>query len=500
MTLPSIDKETYSSFTLHSAVVMVKGKNGNGIERKRTTSDARDGVEYNRKVRKLQDEAAEIEKKAEEDETKKIEEKKDGEEDFADEFIPDPDCNPDIPRQVTFSDISAAAFNIKKGISKTPCTKSLQLSNKYGVELYFKKEYMQVTGSFKERGARFALSRLTAEEKKNGVIAASAGNHALALCYHGNLMGVAVTVVMPVFAPLMKITMCRSYGATVLLKGNNIGKAKDYAMHISREKKLKYINGYDAPDILAGQGTIGLEILEQVSDADAVLVPVGGGGMIAGVAVALKTLKPGILVYGIEAETCPSFTRAYEAGHVITEMAGSTLADGLAVPTVGCNSLATARGLIDKMITVCEESIALSILRLLELEKAVVEGAGGVCLAAILSDKVPELRGKKVVAILSGGNIDTTVLGRAIERGLAVDGRLIRIEVVVSDRPGGIAELSTRIAQAGGSIKDIFHERAWISTDVFSVRVKVVAETRDKEHVLELEKTLKERYTDVRIS
>ncbi|GMT14829.1 hypothetical protein PFISCL1PPCAC_6126, partial [Pristionchus fissidentatus] len=415
---------------------------------------------------------------------------------IGDEFIPDPDCNPEVPKQVTFSDISAAAFNIKSGVSKTPCTKSQQLSHKYGVDLYFKKEYLQVTGSFKERGARFALSRLTDDEKRCGVIAASAGNHALALCYHGKMLDIPVTVVMPVFAPLMKIQMCRSYGATVLLKGNNIGKAKDYAMHLSRERKLKYINGYDAPDILAGQGTIGLEILEQVPDTDVVLVPVGGGGMIAGVAVALKTLKPSVKVYGIEAETCPSFTRAYQAGHVITEMAGSTLADGLAVPTVGCNSLATAKGLIDKMVTVDEGSIALSILRLIELEKAVVEGAGGVCLAAILSDKLPELGGKKVVAILSGGNIDTTVLGRAIERGLAVDGRLIRIEVVVSDRPGGIAELSTRIAQAGGSIKDIFHERAWISTDVFSVRVKVVAETRDREHVLELEKTLKERYTD----
>ncbi|UMM16448.1 hypothetical protein L5515_013453 [Caenorhabditis briggsae] len=365
------------------------------------------------------------------------------------------------------------------------------------MDLYFKKEYLQVTGSFKERGARYALSRLAEQYKKAGVIAASAGNHALALSYHGQQMNIPVTVVMPVIAPLMKIQFCRSLGANVILKGETIAVAKEFALRHAKDNHLKYINGYDAIDILAGQGTIGLEILDQVPDVDTILVPVGGGGLIAGIAVAVKTLKPAVHIYGIEAETCPSFTEAYEVGHIVSAQAKASLADGLAVPTVGGNSLETAKGLIDKVITVKEESIALSILRLLEVEKAVVEGGGAVGLAAILEGKVPELKGKKVVSILSGGNIDTTVLGRSIERGLAVDGRLVRLEVVVSDRPGGIAELTTTIAHLGASIKDIFHERAWISTDVFHVKVKVVAETRGKEHVEEIETALKKIYDNV---
>ncbi|PAV57126.1 hypothetical protein WR25_26149 isoform B [Diploscapter pachys] len=432
-------------------------------ERRRTTSDANDGHEYNKKIRKLH---SEMEKKK-----KEGDDHSDTTSENGDAPLIDPECDPAHPKKVTFSDISSAAFNIKDGIIKTPCNKSCQLSALYGMELYFKKEYLQVTGSFKERGARYALAKLTKEERGKGVIAASAGNHALALSYHGQQMGTAVTVVMPIFAPLMKITLCRSYGATVVLKGENIQTAKDYALKQAIDKGMKYVNGYDAIDILAGQGTIGLEVLEQVPNVDAMIIPIGGGGMIAGIAVAAKTLKPDIMIIGVESETCASFTAAIAAGQPVAAQVKSTLADGLAVPTVGGNSLATAQGLVDRVITVCEESIALSILRLLEMEKAVVEGGGAVGLAAIISGKVPELKGKKVVSILSGGNIDTTVLGRTIERGLAVDGRLIRLEVVVSDRPGGIAELTTHLAHLGASIKDIFHERAWMATDVFSVKV-----------------------------
>ncbi|CAJ0945685.1 unnamed protein product, partial [Mesorhabditis belari] len=471
----------------------------NGKGRKRLNSEISDGLEYSKKIRQFQAKLAAEQEKinaamgplAEAD---KI--------DYDDEnlVIPDPDCDPEHPRTVTFSDISTAMFNIKVGITHTPCTKSLQLSSLYGMDLYFKKEYLQVTGSFKERGARYALSHLTDQERQRGVIAASAGNHALALSYHGKSLGIPVTVVMPVFAPIMKISLCRGYGATVILKGNNISKAKDYAMRLGKEKGLKYVNGYDAPDILAGQGTIGLEILEQVPDVDAVLVPVGGGGLIAGVAVAVKTLKKHCQIIGVESETCASFTAALKKGHPIGVELSSTLADGLAVPTVGGNSFQTAKPIIDEVVTVHEESIALAILRLIEMEKAVVEGAGAVGLAAIISNKLPQLKGKKVVCILTGGNIDTTVLGRSIERGLAVDGRLIRLEVVVSDRPGGIAELATHLAHSGASIKDIFHERAWISTDVFSVKVKIICETRDRSHVQELEALLREKYKHVAIS
>ncbi|CAJ0566413.1 unnamed protein product, partial [Mesorhabditis spiculigera] len=320
-------------------------------------------------------------------------------------------------------------FNIKSGVVHTPCSKSLQLSNLYGFELYFKKEYLQVTGSFKERGARYALSHLTAAERKIGVIAASAVN----LC---------------------------------------IGVARR-----------------DAFSTLHSSERLGLVTQQKF----------WGGGLIAGVAAAIKTLKPECHIIGIETETCASFTAAIKEGRPIAVETSSTLADGLAVPTVGGNSLKTAAPMIDQIITVSEEVIALSILRLIEVEKAVVEGAGAVGLAAIISNKVPHLKDKKVVCILTGGNIDTTVLGRSIERGLAVDGRLVRIEVVVSDRPGGIAELTTHIAHSGASIKDIFHERAWISTDVFSVKVKIIAETRDRTHVQELEALLKEKYKNVTI-
>ncbi|KAI6183648.1 Threonine ammonia-lyase [Aphelenchoides bicaudatus] len=411
----------------------------------------------------------------------------------------DPYCNPKSPRRIKFSDISTAAFNIRDGIVLTPSTKSHQLSDVLGVDLFFKKEFLQTTGSFKERGARYAIMRLKPEEREKGVIAASAGNHALALAYHGQQLGVKTVVVMPTFAPLMKISSCRSYGAEVILKGKNIQEARVYAMQLSQERGLKYINGFDHPDIIAGQGTIGLEILEQIKNIDAVIVPVGGGGLIAGIALAVKTLKPEVQIIGVESEACASFQNSLKGtDHPI--FAESSLADGLAVPTVGVNAVFMARGIIDELITVCEESIALAILRLLEMEKSVVEGAGAVGLAALLSGKVASFERKAVsvvVNILTGGNIDSTVLGRTIERGLAVDGRLVKFDIVVSDRPGGIAELATRISETGASIKDIFHERAWLAANVFEVRVRIVVETRDREHADELYHKLSEKYTSV---
>uniref|UniRef100_A0A914BW60 L-serine deaminase n=1 Tax=Acrobeloides nanus TaxID=290746 RepID=A0A914BW60_9BILA len=416
-----------------------------------------------------------------------------------DEDLIDPACDPKNPKQVNFSDISSAAFSIRGGVVHTPLMRSNQLSDILGLELYMKKEFLQVTGSFKERGARFALMRLSAEEKKAGAIAASAGNHAMALAYHGLHLGIPITVVMPVFAPLMKRMRCQAYGANVILHGTNIQESKEYAFRLSRQKGMKYINGFDYPDVVSGQGTIGLEILEEIPDVDAILVPVGGGGLIAGIALAVKTLKPQVQVIGVESETCPSFQNALKDLHIEVHPEVS-IADGLAVPTAGCNAAYMAKTYVDDVITVCEESIALAILRLLEMEKAVVEGAGAVGLAALISGRLPHLKGKKVVNILTGGNIDTTILGRTIERGLAVDGRLIKFDVVVSDRPGGIAELTALISKTGASIKDIFHERAWLAANVFSVRVRVVAETRDRAHVKELHDTLKSKYSIVEMT
>lgn len=415
---------------------------------------------------------------------------------MTDDEVKDAFCNPDNPQTIGFQDVSAAAYKIKTGVLRTPCTRS-GLSRKLGIDIWFKKEYDQYTGSFKERGARYTLMMLTKEQKKKGVIAASAGNHALALAYHGQLLKISITVVMPTIAPLMKIQSCKEFGANVIIQGDDLGQSRKFALKVAKKTGQIYINGYDHPYILAGAGTMGLEIMEQVEDVDAVIIPIGGGGLIAGSALAVKNMNPDVLVIGAEPERCPSFTKALEAGKPVTVKAESTLADGLAVPTVGVNAFATARPLVDKVVTVSEEYIALAILRLVEQEKAVVEGAGAIGLAAILEGKLPELQGKRIVIALCGGNIDTTILGRCLERGLAADGRLCTFKVVVSDRPGGIAELTRRIAAIGVSIKDMYHERAWVKTDIFSVAVKVVVETRDLPHAQELEQLLREHYTVV---
>jgi threonine dehydratase len=350
--------------------------------------------------------------------------------------------------RISFEDVTAASFRIKDGIVRTVCERS-QLSGITGMDLYFKKEFMQYTGSFKERGARNALKQLPKKQKEIGVIAASAGNHALALAYHGKQLEIPVTVVMPKLAPIMKVAACRDCGANVILHGNDIGESKEYATRLGKEKGLTYINGYDDPAVLAGQGTIGLEIIEQVPDADAVVVPVGGGGLLAGVALAVKALKPDITVIGVESENCPGFSTAWKAGHPVKVQCMPTLADGLAVPLVGRNAFATAEPFVDKVITVREDYIAIAILRLVEHEKAVVEGAGATGYAACVAGCLPELKGKKVVIPLCGGNIDTTILGRCLERGLAADGRLCRFVVRVKDTPGGCAELTKILADMG---------------------------------------------------
>jgi len=414
------------------------------------------------------------------------------------EEIKDVFCDPENPVTVQFQDVSAAAFKIKTGIERTPCTRS-HMSDITGMEIYFKKEFLQFTGSFKERGARYTLMMLPPDQKARGVIAASAGNHALGLAYHGKDLNIPVTVIMPIIAPMMKVNLCRSYGANVIVQGADINESRRLAQQVGVKRGFAYINGYDHPHILAGQGTMGLEICEQVPDLDAVVIPVGGGGLIAGSALAVKSLYPNVKVIGVESEKCASFTASLEQNKPVYTKASSTLADGLAVPLVGVNAFTTGAPLIDKMVVVSEEFIALSILRLVELEKSVVEGAGATGLAAVLAGLIPELKGKKVVIPLCGGNIDTTVLGRCLERGLAVDGRLVRFLVTVSDRPGGIAELTKLIASIGVSLKDIFHERAWLKSDIFSVQVKCVVETRDQDHCAQLEKLLKENYTNVRV-
>jgi threonine dehydratase len=393
---------------------------------------------------------------------------------------------------ITLKDIEAARKRIEGAVYYSPCQESIPLSEITGMHIFSKLDNLQRTGSFKERGARNALAQLPPDQQKRGVIAASAGNHAQALAYQGKLLGIPATVVMPKFAPLIKIGNCQKLGANVVLHGKDFAEAKAHAHEIGDERGLAYIDGYDDPAIIAGQGTMGLEIMEQVPDLDAVVIPVGGGGLLAGVALAVKSLRPEAKIIAVEADHVASFSAAMRAGKPVRIETQPTLADGLAIAQVGKNAFATAAPLVDRTILVTEEQIAVSILRIVELEKGVVEGAAATPLAACLSGQLADLAGKRVVLLLCGGNIDPNVLSRVVERGLVADGRLSRFTAVISDRPGGLADLTAQIASAGASIKQVVHDRAFAGSDVSAVHVLCTVETRNRQHLDELRVRLKE--------
>ena len=402
-----------------------------------------------------------------------------------------------VKRLVTFQDIEAARKRIAEAVCYSPSPPSIPLSEITGMKIFCKLDNLQRTGSFKERGARNALAQLSHDQQKRGVIAASAGNHAQALAYQGSLLGIPATVVMPKFAPLIKVSTCQQLGATVILHGEGFGEAKAHAHEIAAENALAYIDGYDDPAIIGGQGTMGLEIVEQVPDVDAVIIPVGGAGLLAGVSLAVKTLRSDTKIVAVEAENVASFSAALEAGKPTKITMRPTLADGLAIPEVGANAFQIARPLVDVTVTVTEEEIALAILRLVELEKSVVEGAAATPLAACMSGRLKELAGERVALLLCGGNIDPNVLSRVIERGLVADGRLGRFTAVISDRPGGLADLATQIASTGASVKQIVHDRAFASPDVSAVNVLCTVETRNHQHLAELRALLKSRGVEI---
>lgn len=392
---------------------------------------------------------------------------------------------------VTLADIRAARRRIASSVIVSPCPESIPLSEVTGVRIACKLENFQRTGSFKERGARNALELLKPTARRRGVIAASAGNHALGLAYHGKLLDTPVTVVMPDYAPLIKITTCERLGARVIVHGKDFAEARTEADRLVEHDGLTYIHGFDAPEIIAGQGTVGLEILEQVRDVDAIVCPIGGGGLVAGLAIAVKALRPRVKIIGVESRCTGNFSAALRAGSPVAMKRTATLADGLATLKVGTNAFALARGRVDAVVSVKEEWIALAILRMLELEKTVVEGAAAVPLAAMLSGQLDKLRGQKVVLLVGGGNIDPAMLSRVIEKGLVHDGRLTRFVTTISDRPGGLAELSRTIAATGASIKDIAHDRAFSGPDVSAVRAVCTVETRDAAHVAVLRRALR---------
>jgi threonine dehydratase len=391
---------------------------------------------------------------------------------------------------LSIADIEAARERIRGGIYESPCVESIPLSQLTGAHIYCKLDYLQRTGSFKERGARNALLQLSKVQRERGVIAASAGNHALGVAYHSSLLGIPVTVVMPKFAPLIKVSNCRHLGATVRLHGTDLSQARAEAEAIAAREGLTFIHPFDNEQVMAGQGTIALEILEQTPDVQAIVAPVGGGGLLAGIGTVVEARKPDVLVVGVEPVHAACLTAALAAGHPVPVMLSSTLADGLAVTQAGGFAFEILRRVIDQVVTVDEATIALAVLRLIELEKSVVEGAGAAPLAAFLAGKLDALKGRKVVLVLCGGNIDLTMLDRVIEIGLVADGRLSRFAVSISDRPGGLARLAEIIAWTGASIKEIVHDRAFAGPDLSEVRVVCIVETTGHDHVVELHRAL----------
>jgi threonine dehydratase len=387
---------------------------------------------------------------------------------------------------VTLDDVRAARERIASGILRTPCPESVPLSELTGLRVFCKLDLLQRTGSFKERGARNALLLLDDVQRKRGVIAASAGNHALGLCYHGGMLGIPVTVVMPRFAPLVKVATCRRLGGRVILEGDSFADARDMAIDLAAREGLRLVHGFDDPDVIAGQGTMALEILEDVPEAGVLVVPTGGAGLLAGVGVVASALRPDITLVAVEPAAAPAFSAARAAGAAVAVPIRPTLADGLAVGRVGDVSFSLASASVSHVVTVDEEAISLAVVRLLELEKLVVEGAAAAALAAIM--KAPDVAAgsRPVVLLLCGGNIDLTMLDRVIDHGLAADGRRWRFVTRISDRPGGVARLATAIAATGASIREIIHDRQFAGPDASSTGVEVTVETADRAHIATL--------------
>ncbi|XP_037294109.1 L-threonine ammonia-lyase isoform X2 [Manduca sexta] len=410
-------------------------------------------------------------------------------EDF-DEF-----CDPENPRTIKYEDVVDAADRIRPYILKTPCFPSHHQKD-FSIHIYYKCEFLQKSGSFKGRGASNTLQLLPLDKKKLGIVAASIGNEAWALCYHAFKLNIPTIIVMPNNVPLDKILKCHSLGAKVILQGSNLMESQRYARAIARDKGLTYINGRDHPHMLAGFGTVGLEILEQVPFVDAVIVPVGGGGLISAIARVIKHVKPTCLVYGVQVDNMPVFFKSLEIDDLLTVPMQSTMADAIAVTNAGVNGFHNARPLVDEMwqLLVNEDWVARSILHLMEMERFVVEGAGACPLAAIIGNLVPELKLKNVVCVLSGGNIDNLLLSRCLERGRAAEGRLVRFKVGTKDNTPAIAHLCKLLVNGGFNIIQHFHEHIWIDNEVYNVEIRVVCETRGLDHALELKRIIERNY------
>lgn len=400
---------------------------------------------------------------------------------------------------IQLSDIHSALSRIRPNIRVSPCTHSETFSGLTNNSIFLKLDNQQRTGAFKERGALNKLLTLNSEERGHGVIAASAGNHAQGVSYHAGRHGIRARIVMPLPTPLTKVSATRAYGAEVLLHGTNYDEAYERAVEESRQEKLTLIHAFDDEAVIAGQGTLGLEILDQQPDIEIIVSPIGGGGLIGGIACAVKETKPSIKVFGVQPARLPSMKAAVAKGKPVTIKAAKTIADGIAVRRAGDLTLPLVQKYVDDIVTVEEEEIANAILLLLEREKTLAEGAGAAAIAAVLNRKL-SLQGKRVAVLVCGGNIDVTLLARIIERGLVKDGRLVRLRVHLPDYPGALHHLTGILAEHRANIVETAYDRAYHGVNLGDTAIDITMETRGPEHIAELLGALVEAgYTHERI-
>jgi threonine dehydratase len=397
---------------------------------------------------------------------------------------------------VTLADVEQAAQRIKGKVVRTPFLRSETLSRIINADIWLKFENLQFTASFKERGALNTLLQLSPQERQRGIIAMSAGNHAQGVAYHAGHLGIPTTIVMPSFTPNTKVTHTRGHGARVVLHGDTLAEAGAEAHRLAEAQKLVFVHPYDDPRIIAGQGTVALEMLQDAPELDALVVPVGGGGLISGCAVAARGLKPDIKVFGVETEKF-SAMRQMLAGEAVST-GGDTIAEGIAVHDVGRLPLLVCRALLERVVSVDEVTIERAIALLIEVEKTVTEGAGAAGLAALLAH--PDLfKAHKVGVVLSGGNIDTRLLASVLLRGLVRDGRIVRLRLMIGDAPGQLARVAGLIGKAGGNIVEVQHQRLFGGVVAKATELDVTVETRDRNHVNELVAALEAEGFKVRV-
>lgn len=391
---------------------------------------------------------------------------------------------------LTLENVLKARERLNGAIYRTPCARSEMLSRATGQEIFLKLENLQMTGSFKERGALNRIANLTAEQAARGVVAASAGNHAQGVAHHATQRGIRSVIVMPLTTPLVKVTATRNFGAEVVLHGANYDEACTEATRLCESEGMTFIHPFDDPLVIAGQGTIGLEILEQVEQLEAVVVPIGGGGLIGGIACAVKESNPAVRIVGVQTARLPSMAEALRQHHPVTLDAANTIADGIAVRRAGSVTFPLVEKYVDEIVTVEEDEIASAILTLLEREKTLAEGAGATALAALLQRRTSLAPGTRTAVLVCGGNIDVTLLSRIIERGLVQDGRLIRLRIHLLDKPGALLELTEIIARHRVNIVDTLYNRAYYGVNLGDTAIDITMETRGREQADELLRAL----------